>query len=214
MAFSFLLCYNGEMKKALVMCIDCGLVRETFSRAQRCNPCQSIIRFKEARDQLIAKMKSLGHEEINFTAVNDYGKSTYTFTHPSCGTKQNWTSSNLTKQFALHPTIAPCKKCGAKRRTDIATEAWVKRYGRNYDVTAWDDFRAKARQLTEKNFRLHGATINPLGLKRSQGKSGYHLDHIKPLIQCFLDGDQPEFAARIENLQMLSAFDNISKGRK
>lgn len=187
----------------------------TSAKAERCLACSSINRNKEKRQRIIDQLLGLGHHDIAFGGHNDYGKTIYSFTHSTCGIEQDWTSSNLVKQLALHPTIAPCKKCGAKRRTDIATAAYVAKYGLDLQRTSeWDIFRSRARQLTEKNFRLHAVTINPLGLKRSQGKSGYHLDHIKPLIQCFLDGDQPEFASRVENLQMLSAFDNISKGRK
>lgn len=167
------------------------------------------------RQRIVDDLIALGHVDVLFDGLNEYDKTSYTFTHLSCNTTQTWTGSNITKQLDTHPTIAPCKKCGAKRRTDIATAAYVAKYGLSpLRVSEWQIFRAKARQLSDKNFRLHAATINPLGLKRALGKSGYHLDHIKPLIQCFLDGDTPEFAARVENLQMLSGADNISKGRK
>lgn len=94
-----------------------------------------------------------------------------------------------------------------------AMAAFVQKYGIK-DVHLWERYRKKVRTLTEAVYKEHKSTINPLNLPRTRGSRGYHLDHRKAIVQCFLDGDPPEFAARLENLQMLQAVLNLSKGRK
>jgi hypothetical protein len=93
-----------------------------------------------------------------------------------------------------------------------ALAAFVEKYGIK-DIEVWKRYSQKVRGLTEVVYKLNIQTINPLGHKRTRGSTGWHLDHRKPIIQSFLDGDRPEFAARLENLQMMEAFANLSKGR-
>ena len=54
--------------------------------------------------------------------------------------------------------------------------------------------------------------INPLNLPR--GMHSYHLDHIISIADGFEQGLPYKVIAAKENLQMLSAFDNLSKGRR
>ena len=94
-----------------------------------------------------------------------------------------------------------------------AMAAFVEKYGIK-DIEVWERYSKKVRTLTERVYLENIDTINPARHKRTRGSKGWHLDHRKAIVQCFLDGDPPEMAARIENLQMLPAFDNLSKGRQ
>ena len=90
-------------------------------------------------------------------------------------------------------------------------------YMKKYGITAeecvlFDRYSKKVRTLSDKTFKLHQAELNPLGLKR--GVHTWHLDHITPIIYGFKNGWAPERLAVKENLQLLPAKTNLSKGRK
>jgi hypothetical protein len=91
-------------------------------------------------------------------------------------------------------------------------DAYIEKYGRDFDVTLWEEYRTKVRRLTEQTYKQHKFEINPLNLKR--GMKTFHLDHRMPIIEGFLQGIPAEQIAAKENLQILPAFDNISKGRR
>jgi hypothetical protein len=92
-----------------------------------------------------------------------------------------------------------------------AMTAYLEEYGRDFDVALWEEYSTKARRLTEKTYQMHKDEINPLNLKR--GYRTYHLDHKMPIIEGFLQGIPVEVIAAKENLQILKAEVNLSKGR-
>ena len=95
----------------------------------------------------------------------------------------------------------------------IAMSAYEAKYGITEEqMVEYERYRKKVRHLSDKVFKEHHDEINPLHHKR--GMHSYHLDHITPIIEGFVQGLTPEFMARKENLQMLPAKDNLSKGRK
>jgi len=198
-------------KRLELTCVDCGLKRFSFGRHERCNPCATLKKYKTLRDEREALLNTM-YIGVSRSEPTHYGKTAWTFTHVECGTTQTWSDSNLTKQLDLRPNSTPCKKCGAKERTDIARAAFVAKYGLDpARIDEWEIYLKTTRRLTEKNYHLHKATINPLNLDR--GMDTYHLDHKFPIIEGFLQGHPPEFIARPENLQMLTATANLSKGR-
>ena len=84
------------------------------------------------------------------------------------------------------------------------------------DERARTDLRAytrKVRGLSEATYRENIDVINPLRLPRCRGNQGWHLDHIVSIVECFKRGWTPEQAAALNNLQLLSAAENLSKGR-
>lgn len=93
-----------------------------------------------------------------------------------------------------------------------AMEAFIEKYGRDFDVALWEEYSTKARRLTEQTYKKNKHEINPLNLKR--GIRTYHLDHKMPIIEGFLQGIPVEVIAAKENLQILPALTNMSKGRK
>ena len=84
-----------------------------------------ITRFDLARANLKLALEALGHTDVVFVGANALGKIQVEFTHPTCGTRQIWTTSNITKRLKIAPNIAPCSKCGAvlRRANGIANSA-------------------------------------------------------------------------------------------
>lgn len=200
------------MKRAKVTCVDCGAERFTFSRAPRCFTCNAAWKYKDSRDAIKKSLEDIGHTDVQFTGILNSGKISVTFTHAVCGTRQTWQASNVTKVMKADPNTAPCSKCGGKRRAAKATAGFVAKYGIDpARIGEWEIYRHTVRRLTERTYRLHRAEINPLNLIR--GRSTYHLDHRMPIIEGFVRGLDPAALAVKENLQILPALDNLSKGR-
>lgn len=151
--------------------------------------------------------------DVEYSHQDKHGKHNWSFMHQVCGTRQTWVIGNVKKQLRLRPQCTPCRACGGKERMAVAMTAYCEKYGIK-DVHVWQRYRKKVRHLTELTYRKHIAEINPAGHKRTRGSKGWHLDHKKPTVRCYLDGDPPEFAARKENLEVILAFKNLSKGRK
>ena len=91
-----------------------------------------------------------------------------------------------------------------------AMAVYIDVHGRDYDLAVYEDYCQKTRYLSDKTYQLHKDEINPLGLPRGLE---YHLDHIVPIIEGFKRGLPPEAMAVKENLQMLPAKENLSKGK-
>jgi hypothetical protein len=193
------------------VCTSCNTVIFTASKSEVCLKCA-----KQQRQNLMHEcdrhlLESM-YSNVVFDGKDKHGKFNWRFVH-SCGTEQTWVMGNIKKQLKLRPNSVPCSKCGGKERMSKAMEAFMAKYGlTEEDVKHWELYRIKVRRLTDVCYRQYQTEINPLDLKRST--HDWHLDHKKSIIQCFLDGDTPEVAACKENLQMLPAFENLSKGRK
>lgn len=200
------------MKRIELTCADCGLKRFSFGRNERCNPCATKEKYKGSRQKIIDRLNAFEDiSDIQYAGLNEYNKTTIIYKH-RCGAKQEWTLSNIRKQLDKDSTIAPCSVCGAKRRTDAATKAYIAKYGIDESrLDEWETYRKLVRRLTEKTYRLNKDIINPLNLKR--GVFEYHLDHKLPIIEGFLQGLPPAQLAAIDNLQMLTSTQNLSKSR-
>ena len=161
-----------------------------------------------------AILEGLGYRNISVVGLNKNGKREWKFTH-DCGTEQVWVFRNVAKRLQEDPASIPCSSCGGKRRMAKAMAAYVAKYGITPEqLVEFERYSKKVRGITAKTYKLYEAEINPLNLKRGQGPDDYHLDHIVPIHVGFIQGLEPEFIARKENLQMLKSFDNLSKGRK
>lgn len=199
------------MKKRERVYNCCGKVSLTSSKAEKCSTCQAETRYEAVRKVLRTKLEAL-YENVCEGERTHYGRLTWTFTHSHCGTRQTWTATNLEKQMKMNPDEVPCKKCGGTRRMKSAIAGYVAKYGRTFDASVWDSYRLEVRKLTEATYRLHKAEINPLNLKRSM--KDFDLDHKLPIIEGFVQGLEPSVIAAKENLQMLTATVNLTKGRR
>lgn len=201
------------MKPRAISCIDCGAVRVSCSKGTRCNPCATALKYDESRNKIKKALEDLGHTDVTLNGFNKSGQMSFRFFHSVCGTEQVWSSTNLQKRLKEDPNTAPCSHCGSKRRTVEATRVSALNNGvPDHLLTAWEAYRRRTRRLTERTYRLHKTTINPLDLPR--GMTSYHLDHKFPIIEGFLQGHPPEFIARAENLHLITSTQNLSKGRQ
>ncbi|WP_407304010.1 hypothetical protein [Acinetobacter sp.] len=183
----------------------------TATRSDTCAKCYTKAKSKKKRLSEQKFIESFGYSNVHQVGYNKFGKPEWGFTH-ECGTEQVWAFNNF---LSMSRIGTPCSTCGGKRRMAKAMDGYLAKYGITPEQLAdLERYTKKVRGLTGKTYKLYEKEINPLRLKRGQGPDDYHLDHIMPIIQGFKENLAPEFVARKENLQMLSAFDNLSKGRK
>ena len=191
-------------------CKTCGGVEYTASQSDLCLSCYWENR--STRKIAAEKQRVLDcYGNVEGPSIDKFNHRCYTFTH-SCGTQQTWAFTNLIKQWKTKSE--PCSKCGSTERIKPAMKGYIEKYG--LDEKARTDLRAytrKVRGLSEKTYRDNIDIINPARHPRMLGNQGYHLDHIVSIVECFRQGWSPEKAAALDNLQLLEARDNLSKGR-
>lgn len=192
------------------ICQSCGKSERTGSRALLCSSCYWADRSSkkiEAEKQLILEC----YGNVEGPSFDRHNKRCYTFIH-SCGTKQTWRLDNLLKQWKTR--TQPCRKCGSAERQQKAMDGYIAKF--KLSERARTDLRAytrKVRGLSDATYRENIDTLNPQRLPRGRGNKGWHLDHIISIVECFKRGWTPEQAASLSNLQLLSAPENLSKGR-
>jgi hypothetical protein len=195
------------------VCDVCGDVKYTAGKSETCLKCSSELRYAKSRDVLKTRLEELGHTSVTIDGYTGWGSLKCTFTHLACDTTQTWSIGNLKKVLGINPDSAPCSKCGANTRMALARVGYKEKYGIDESrIAEWDTYRKLTRRLTEVTYRKHKDEINPENLSRSM--KTFHLDHKVPIIYGFLNNLKPEDIAAKENLQILSASDNLSKARK
>lgn len=83
-------------------------------------------------------------------------------------------------------------------------------------LTDWQQYKQKVRNLTEQTYRKHKDILNPLNLIRGVSKIGtdtYQLDHIVPILYGFSNQIPEHLIASLPNLQLIHWHKNIIKGR-
>jgi len=198
------------MKAKERICTVCGTIDITASKATKCAKCTDNARREGKRQEEKEYIEALGYTGVEYVGFNAHLKPEWKFTH-ECGTRQVWTFNNLVKRVKADPNTVPCSVCGGVRRAKIATAVSAEnRRIKNHET--WPDYLAVVRRITANVYRQHKDEINPKDLRRSH--RGYQLDHIMSIAEGYERGFLPEFVARKENLQMLPASENKSKGRK
>ena len=195
-------------------CKRCGEISSTFSKAEYCIPCAKAVKLEEINKGHIQNLISHGYSVIGEPSKDKDGHICFNVITP-CG--HNYTSKivNLNKliQNAKDKNLPmPCGTCGPRHRLTNALSAYIEKYGRDYDLKKWDDYRLLVRKLSDITYRQFKEDINPLNHRR--GKKTWHLDHKHPIIACFKEGWSPEKAASRDNLQMLLWSDNLKKSGK
>lgn len=196
------------------VCESCGTVSYVFGTAKRCIPCQKAEGTRIAIEGEIRDITENGYQIISGPNNGKFNKREYSLKTP-CGHEWTIRSDNFRKLIAnakAKNLPMPCGTCGPKHRLTNALSAYIEKYGRDYDLKKWDDYRLLVRKLSDITYRQFKEEINPLNHRR--GKKTWHLDHKHPIIACFKDGWSPEKAASKENLQMLLWSDNLMKSGK
>ena len=202
------------MKARHRTCEGCGKTETTASSARLCLTCFVAGKVEENKQRDHALLSAI-YDDIVFGGKDNHGKCTWTFTHAACGTRQTWMIGNVKKQMKARPDSVPCSKCGGKARQQKAMAGYIEKYG--LDEKARTDLRAytrKVRGISEKTYRDNIDAINPERHPRLLGNQGWHLDHRVAIVECFRQGWPPEKAGSLDNLQMLPAGENMSKGRR
>lgn len=197
-------------KYQLRTCNSCGVQEETFSKSLICGACvieqKKIEKIAEERLHL----ESLGYKILGDTTLSKSGHRKYRLIAPCCGVEFAPTYGNVLKQLALH-NKPPCQNCGGKERMGKAMAAYVEKYGADYDIQKFEEYRLKVRRLTGRTYECWKHVINPMNYQRGHGAGYWHLDHKVPTIWCFKNGIAPEVAASLQNLQMLPSEENLKK---
>lgn len=193
-------------------CTTCGAVEyNTATKSDVCAKCYVVAKSRKKRIEEQVFIQQLGYENVSLQGYNKFGKPEWMSTHVACDTPQVWAFSNLLKRLKEDPMSVPCSRCGGIRRTKNATKVSAEN-NKIKNPVGWIEFKDVVRRITENNYKLYKEEINPLNLPR--GMWSNHLDHIQSIAEGWELGHTPEFVARKENLQMLPAKDNLSKGRK
>jgi len=196
------------------ICESCGKVSYVFGTAKRCIPCQKAEATQIAINGEIEDILSNGYEIISGPNIGKFNKRVYTL-KSQCGHEWTIRADNFRKLINNAKTKGlpmPCGTCGPKHRMNTALGSYIEKYGRDYDIKKWDDYRLLVRKLSDITYRQFKEEINPHNYRR--GKKTWHLDHIFPIIECFKQGWPVEKAASRENLQMLHWEENLSKSGK
>lgn len=93
-----------------------------------------------------------------------------------------------------------CNKCYKEQKQKEAIK-----YLGGYDLYYYN-----VRRITEANYKKYKNIINPKNLERGNNK--YHLDHKFSIYEGFKKNIDPEIIASVNNLEMLTECENISKG--
>ncbi len=105
-----------------------------------------------------------------------------------------------------------CSKCGkiksikSARKNQEKLGNWIPLKKLN----DWSLYKRNVHNLTKKNYRKYKKIINSKNLPRGRGE--YHLDHKFSVYEGFKNNIAPYIIANVNNLQMLSEFNNGSKG--
>lgn len=189
-------------------CSQCGKIENTFSKSPICEECFFRNKHLSILANEKAQLTTLGYRDISDYSHNTLGKRIYTITNPNCNHTFTTRYDNLTNVIKRTGVLL-CGLCGRQENMKKTLAKYVERYGKTYDVNAFEDYKDLVRAATEETYQQHIDTLNPNGNRR--GRRTFHLDHKVPIAICFKSGISVEKAASLENLILLSSKDNLSK---
>ena len=193
-----------------VYCLTCGKERNPKCRPGQCVDCRTHDKQKNQLAKEHHFLKENGYIILTKGQPprNNLGKAVYELIRSECGHNYTAVFHNIRKQI-VSLGIAPCTICGAEKRMNACMSAFIDKYGRDYDISNYEDYRSRVRNETEKTYRLQQQAINPNDVDR--GRTEWHLDHIVPVIYGFKYAIAPELIGSVQNLQMLPFDHNIRK---
>lgn len=202
------------MKRHNRTCEGCeAILSNTHSYAVLCLKCERIRRTE--------KQSQIDRDFLEFLYIgvegpsepNKHGKREWTFTHEECGCRQTWIVGNVRSRLKADPNHVPCKKCGAERRIGHAMKVYLEVHARTYDLAVYEDYARKCRNESEKTYLLFRHILNPHNHPRMLGNVGHHLDHRVPIRICFDFSIDPRIVGSLQNLEIIEAKANLSKGK-
>jgi len=205
------------MKKWFRTCTTCGKQEEIFGKSLICNDCSHTAKRVATIEKQRQHLTELNFTNLEYIGPCEHGHNKWRLTPACCGRPFISVYGNVLKQVKHNEKTGHqhCASCGPDRRMSAAMSAYMQKYGRtDYELSLYDEYKKKVMSFSAKEYTVWKHVINPHNLPRGRGKDKFHVDHIVPIIWCFNYGILPEIAGHHKNLQMLSSFENISKGGK
>ena len=187
---------------------SCGKEEYTASKSPICASCYTSV--KKENYILLEKeqLKKMGYLLIGDHSIGDFGKRVYTLQNQSCNHTFSARYDNLISVYKRTSKLS-CGICGNKENMKNRLSRYIAKYGRDNDITKFEEYKKEVRALTEVNYKINKDILN--NENNLSGHNHHHLDHKVPIAMCFRSGISPEKAASIENLQVLPYSDNLSK---
>ena len=153
-------------------------------------------------------------EKVKLTCLEKYG---YEYAMQSDIVKEKYKYTCLKKYgvdnyFKYQPFIDSNyneELINKRKESNYKNGNWIK--FTEEDLEKYRNYNYIVRLLTRKTYRKYKNLINPNNLPIS--KTEYQIDHIRSVIDCFIDGFSPEECANYKNLQIISAHDNYVKNK-
>lgn len=189
-------------------CTKCGTVRHTSPGSLLCVKCITAQRRADYYEGCKKQLDELGYDLHSKAEDVVHNKVKIEVTNRKCQHRYFVNLRNVIDQSSK------CSVCGPKKRGIQLTAAYLAKFGRDYDLTLWEDYLTQVRQLSDRCYEANIDTLNPKRLPRSRpdlNPDAVNLDHIVPIIECFKRGWDIHEAAALSNLQLLPARENLSK---
>jgi hypothetical protein len=173
-----------------------------------CVKCITKKRRDEFAAESITRLDARGYTVHSDLTLIPNNKAKIDVTNRTCSHRYQVQLCNLLSGASI------CGVCGPTKRAANALKHYIAKYGRDYDLTLWEDYLTQVRQLSDRCYDANIDTLNPKRLPRSRvdlNPDAVNLDHIVPIIECFKRGWDIHEAAALSNLQLLPARENLSK---
>lgn len=191
-------------------CQTCGCERHPVAKPGNCQICHIKQKRQRHEDDYRNRLEILQYDVHSYDqAKGIHGK--IEVTNRECGHTFTAKLDNILNGFTK------CGVCGPKTRIKAAAIKYVELFGRNYDLTKWNDYKKEAWIHTNVYYKANRHILNPMGLPRK--KAGSHpdainVDHIIPMIYCFKNSLPIELATDPLNIRVISAVENLQKKQK
>lgn len=191
-------------------CQNCGKERHPVAKPGNCHECHHLLLREKFKIEWKVRLEEMGFDTTPLK-IHKGIKSQVTVINRKCGHRFTAQMSNILNG------ATECGICGPKHRTKNATKAYVAKYGRDYDLKLWKDYKLKVEALSNKTYVENLNLLNPMGLPRVKPNThpdAVNLDHILPIIHGFKNGVLPERMASLDNLRIIAARDNLRRRQK
>ena len=181
-------------------CLTCNIPRNKKAKPGLCMSCHIKAKHIKVSNDNLFKLNDLGYTTKEVILWDNHKK--YEITNQECGHTFNVILGNILSRTSI------CPICGPIKRTENMMLRYMKKYARTYDMNIFKEYTKYVRYLSDINWE----EANPEDICR--GHASYHLDHKVPIIFGFKNNIPPEAIADIDNLEILSYQDNLTKGGK